>query len=126
MAEQQPVETYDSSVELGTRLNELEQKQKLMKDRILLVGENLIEFREESVKFESEIKDKLRVLNSEIQDIKRVLNRIINEFPNLARKSELEILNSQLKLFQPLEFARIKDVKNMIEQSQNIKEKETK
>jgi hypothetical protein len=32
--------------EFGTRLNEVEEKQRLIKDRILLVGENLISTKE--------------------------------------------------------------------------------
>ena len=35
---------------------------------------------------------------------------------NLARKSELEILGRQAKMFQPLEFARIEDVKKIIKE----------
>jgi hypothetical protein len=108
------IQEENSFIEIGTRLNEVEQKQKLLKDRVLLIGENLISSREDSIKFESDIKNQIKGLNLEIQGIKRILNRIINEIPNLARKSEVEILEKQFKMFQPLEFARIKDVEEMI------------
>jgi len=109
-------QAYDSSVEFGTRINEVEQKQKLLKDRVLLIGENLIASREDSIKFESEIKNQLKILNLEVQNIKRILNRIMNEVPNLARKSELEILEKQFKIFQPLEPVRTEDVKRIIKE----------
>ncbi len=101
--------------EFGTRLNEVEEKQRLIRDRALLIGENLISIKEE---FENEnlgVKKQINLINQELKDLKKLVNRIINEIPNLARKSELEILENQTKIFQPLELARIKDVENMIE-----------
>ena len=101
--------------EFGTRLNEVEEKQRLIRDRALLIGENLISIKED---FENEnlgIKKQINLINQELKDLKKLVNRIINEIPNLARKSELEILENQTKIFQPLELARIKDVENMIE-----------
>ena len=49
--------------------------------------------------------------------------RVVNELPNLAKKSELEILERQVKIFQPLEFARIKDIRDIVreELSKTIK-----
>lgn len=114
---------YNPSIETGTRINEVEQKQKLLKDRILLLGENLISSREESIKFESDVKNQLKMINLEIQSMKRVLNRILNEIPNLSRKSEVEILEKQFKMFQPLEFARMEDVERILK---NKKEGENK
>ena len=35
-------------LEFGTRLNEIEEKQRLIRDRVLLIGENLISTKEES------------------------------------------------------------------------------
>ena len=101
--------------EFGTRLNEVEEKHRLIRDRALLIGENLISIKEDLEKQNFEIKNQINELNKEVRELKKLVNRIINEMPNLARKSELEILESQSKIFQPLEFARIKDVENMIE-----------
>ena len=42
--------------EFSTRLNEIEEKQRLIKDRILLVGENLISTKEDYSKQEFEVK----------------------------------------------------------------------
>lgn len=102
--------------EFGTRLSEIEEKQRLIKDRILLIGENLISTKEDSLKQDSEIKKQLKQINSEISSLKQLLTRIINEMPNFARRSELEILGRQMKIFQPLEFARIQDIKKIIQE----------
>ena len=102
--------------EFGTRLNEIEEKQRLIKDRILLIGENLISTKEDSLKQDFEMKKQLKQIDFEIKSIKQLLTRVINELPNFARKSELAILERQFKMFEPLEFARIKDVKSIIKQ----------
>lgn len=109
--------------EFSTRLNEIEEKQRLIKDRILLIGENLISTKEDYSKQEFEIKRQLKQISSDISSLKQLIYRVVNELPNLAKKSELEILERQVKIFQPLEFARIKDVKDIVKEEikkQNI------
>ena len=110
--QQDPVSAMFS--EFSTRLNEIEEKQRLLKDRILLVGENLISTKEDYSKQEFEIKRQLKQISSDISALKQLMSRVINELSNLAKKSELEILERQVKIFQPLEFARIKDVRDIV------------
>ncbi len=119
--QQDPVSALLS--EFSTRLNEIEEKQRLIKDRILLVGENLISTKEDYSKQEFEVKRQLKQISSEISYLKQLMSRVVNEMPNLAKKSELEILERQVKIFQPLEFARIKDVKDIVKEelSKDIK-----
>ena len=102
------------STEFGTRMNEIEEKQRLLKDRVLLIGENLISTREEYEKQSLEFKKQIKQMEFEIKSIKQLNKRIVEELDNFARKTELEILERQTKIFQPLEFARIKDVKDII------------
>ncbi len=110
--QQDPVSALLS--EFSTRLNEIEEKQRLIKDRILLVGENLISTKEEYLKQEFEIKRQLKQIEYELSILKQLTNRIMSELPNFAKRSELEILERQVKIFQPLDFARIKDVKDIV------------
>jgi hypothetical protein len=100
--------------EFGTRINEIEEKQRLIKDRILLIGENLISTKEDIEKQNLEFKKQMKQTEAEIKSVKQITGRIVNELSSLARASELEILERQMKMFQPLEFARISDVQNMI------------
>lgn len=101
--------------EIGTRLNEIEEKQRLLKDRVLLIGENLISTKEEFEKQNLEFKKQIKQLEFEIKNIKQLNKRIVEELDGFARKTELEILERQFKIFQPLEFARIKDVKDIVQ-----------
>lgn len=108
-------------LEFGTRLTEVEEKQRLIKDRILLIGENLVNTKEEYDKQDIETKKKISEIYSDLKTIKQLNKRIIEELENFARKTELAIVERQIKMFQPLDFARIKDIKEIIrEEMENI------
>ena len=121
MVDEQAYDPNAYSADFGTKLGEIEEKQRLLKDRILLIGENLISFKEEFMKLELELKEKTKNQAVEIEAIKRLLTRIVNEMPNFARKSEVGILERQMKMFQPLEFARIQDVERIVKKELNKK-----
>lgn len=131
MAEEQTPNYNAPLVEFSTRLNEIEEKQRLLKDRILLIGENLISSKEDFLKLESRLKKQIEQLTTEIQSIKRLLARIVHEISNLARKPELEILERQMQMFQPLKSLRTEDVKKIVQEelkkqlSQTIKKKKS-
>lgn len=103
--------------EFGTRLNEVEEKQRLLRDRALLIGENLISIKEDFDKENFGIKKHMKELESEIKTLKQIVQRIINELENFSRKTEIDIMRKQFQMFQPLELARIKDVKDMIDEA---------
>jgi len=88
--------------DFNTKLRDIEEKQKLVKERVLLIGENLVSGREESIKEIAELKIRTENLEKEMQRIKETLSSLIEEIHNLARKSELEILQRQFKMFEPL------------------------
>jgi hypothetical protein len=109
---QNPVNSVIS--EFGTRLNEIEEKQRLLKDRLLLVGENLVSTKEEYEAQLIDFKNQLKQLDFDLKNLRQLAKRITENLDDFARKSELEILNRQIKMFQPLEFARIQDIKNLV------------
>jgi hypothetical protein len=123
MPEQQQQDPISALLsEFGTRLNEIEEKQRLIKDRILLVGENLISTKEEYDKEISSFKKQITEINSEIKTISQTNKRVIEELENFARRTELEIVERQLKMFQPLKFTTSRDVEKIInEKIKNIK-----
>jgi len=118
MAEEQPQEQTNYFVaDTNIKLRDLEEKQNLIRDRILLIGENLISEKQETNEELVEIKNKLKTLEQETNKIKLVIQRIGETQNDFARKSEVEILQRQFKMFQPLEFARMSDVKEMIKEA---------
>jgi len=79
--------------DFNTKLRDIEEKQKLIKERVLLIGENLVSGREETIKEIAELKVRTENLEKEMQRIKDTLSSLIEEIQNIARKSEIEILH---------------------------------
>jgi len=123
MAEEQTQDPTNAYLaDFGTRLNEIEEKQRLIKNRAMLIGENLISTKEDFLKLESQFKKQLNQINLEITSMKQLMTRIVNEMSNFARKPEIEILERQMKMFQPLDVARIKDVKEIVREEMKKKD----
>lgn len=97
-------------LEFSTRLKDLEEKQRIIKDRLLLVGSNLIETRQDTHTEIINIKKDLESLKKDFQRMKSFMETVSEEFSKFARKDDLEILSKQAKMFQPLEFATKKDL----------------
>ena len=97
---------------MNIKIRDLEDKQRILKDRLLLIGQNLIESKEESTQKILDIKKDIEIIKQDLERIKAFLEIVSNEFSKFARKEDLEILSKQAKMFQPLEFVRKKDLKN--------------
>ncbi len=94
--EQQPEDYY---AEIPNRIKDLEEKQRLLRDRILLIGKNLVEDRDSMIQEIQEMKkllSKTREENIKIQDF---LKKVADQLSESARKEELMMLQRQLDLF---------------------------
>jgi predicted nuclease with TOPRIM domain len=112
-----PQPNFDESLfsDINVKLRDIEEKQNIIKDRVLLIGENLVSEKEETNQEISEIKASINNLNEDIRKIKSTLQLIIENSNNFARKSELEMLERQFEMFSPLEAVRISDLKSLVQ-----------
>ena len=118
MAEEQPIDSGNEMyADLGVKLRDIEEKQNIIKDRVLLIGENLVSQKSEVEEEVMEIKSRLFNIEEEIRRLKLTMNSIAENTNNFARKTELDIMKKQFSMFQPLELARLKDVENMIQKA---------
>lgn len=100
--------------EFNLRIADIEEKQRLLRDRIMLMGKNIVELREQSSIDISNIKASLDGIEKNIEKLKGGFLRLSEEMEKKARKSELEILERQMKMFQPLNFIREGDLDKSI------------
>jgi predicted nuclease with TOPRIM domain len=121
VADQQPdYQQQDPyATDLNVKLRDIEEKQNLIKDRILLIGENLISEKQETEEELHKLKLEMKNIQEEVKKIKLAIQRLAESQENFARKSQVDILERQFKMFQPLELARIQDVKDLINQALN-------
>tara|TARA_Y100000310_G_C20570550_1_gene757785 strand:- start:923 stop:1261 length:339 start_codon:yes stop_codon:yes gene_type:complete len=99
-------EYYGQSGETNIRIKDLEEKQGILKERILLIGKNLIETKENTSSKILEIKRDVEKIKQDVERIKAFLETISGEFSKFARKEDLEILSKQARMFQPLELIK--------------------
>lgn len=100
--------------DVNVKLRDLEEKQNILKDRVLLIGENLVT---EKNNLDSEIQEtkmEISKLNEETKKIRMAIERVIDDLNSFVRRNEFEVLQRQFKMFEPLELARISDVEDMI------------
>jgi hypothetical protein len=100
--------------DVSVKLRDIEEKQNIIKDRVLLIGENLISEKEEVDRQIQELKSDMIKQAEETKKIKMAIERIIDDLNNFVRKNEFVVLQRQFKMFEPLELARVSDVENMI------------
>ncbi|MBA7659214.1 hypothetical protein ES703_67187 [subsurface metagenome] len=103
--------TGQGLIETNTKIRDLEEKQRIIKDQLLLIGKNLIEIKEKNNQSILEIKKEIEILKQNIEKAVSFLEIVSSEFSKFARKEDLEILSKQAKMFQPLEFVRKSDLK---------------
>lgn len=88
---------------LHTKLRDIEEKQRILKDRLLLIGENLIDLKEKNAEDILDIKKEIEIMKESLERFHSFLETASAEFSRFARKEDLEILAKQAKMFQPLE-----------------------
>lgn len=118
--------------DFNTRLRDIEEKSRIVKERTMLLSQNLISLKEDIDSEMSTIKKDQFAIKKDQEKIKNMMENLLSETDKFARKDEMIIIERMLKTFQPLEFARIKDVEEMIrgknaqkEEKQNIKTPKT-
>ncbi|MDO8460698.1 MAG: hypothetical protein Q7S74_06315 [Nanoarchaeota archaeon] len=86
--------------DINTRIRDLEDRQRLLKDRMLLVGQTFVKERESSFGDLQEMKTILIQLQEDQKRIKDMLKRFGEQLDKSARKEELMILQRQFDLFR--------------------------
>ncbi|MEK6895407.1 MAG: hypothetical protein AABX48_02710 [Nanoarchaeota archaeon] len=97
---------YGPSSGDAAKLRDLEEKQRILKDRLILIGENLVELKEETSGKFLEIKKELQILKTNMERMISFIESFSSEMENFARKDDVEILSKQAKMFQPLELIK--------------------
>lgn len=92
--------------EVNTKVRDLEEKQKVLKNRLILIGENLIEIKEDTNSKIFEIKKDIEAIKRNMERLMIFLETASGELSKFAKKEDVEILAKQAKMFQPLNFIK--------------------
>src|SRR3989344_2654946 len=96
--------------DINERVRVLESKYDNLRDRMILINENLVnEYKKlnEDIKVvDSELKD----MKKDIFEMKEALRHVLNELQNFARKEHFQVLEKYINVWNPFNFATEKDV----------------
>jgi hypothetical protein len=92
--------------ELGLKIRDIEEKQRILKERMILIGENLVDLREKTTKENLEVKKNIIIIQEQLNKMLSFLETASSEMTKFARKDDVEILYKQARMFQPLENKR--------------------
>jgi|SRR3989338_5272604 len=99
MGEQYPSQEYPQS-DAQYILRDLEEKQRLLKDRILIIGKSIIDDKNKNFSEFQQIKKEIYVLSEDQRQMKETIQRISEQVSALARREELLIIQRQLDLLR--------------------------
>lgn len=119
MVEQQEDQTQYFLADFNTRLQDLEGKNSTIKDRTIMLGENLISLKEKIDEEMAELKKSLKIMERKLEQVNSLAKNVASETESFVRRDEMVLIERMLKDFQPLEFMRKKDVEELIEQKVN-------
>lgn len=109
--------------DLSTRVSDINEKNNLIKERVLLLGKNFISSKEESEDEIREIKRDNQEIKREIERLKKISNTLLAEFNKFVKRDELVLVERMLKDFQPLDFVRKKDLPELEHKIKTTKKK---
>jgi hypothetical protein len=108
-------ENYEGQyfLEMNTRIKDIEEKQRIIKDRLLITGSNLIDTRNDTHTEIINLKKEIENLKKDSERMKSFIESLSDEISKFARKEDLEILTKQAKMFQPLELVTKRDLEKL-------------
>ena len=86
--------------DINTRIRDLEEKQRLVRDRMFLISESFVKVREKNFEEIQRMKRDLEVLKMENSRLKEIVLRLGELLDKSARKEELMLLQRQFDLFR--------------------------
>jgi len=105
--------TGQLSSDFNSKMRDIEEKQRVLRDRLLLIGQNLVEIKDNTNQRILEIKRDVEIMKQNIERMSSFLETVSSEFSRFAKKEDLEILTKQAKMFQPLELMNKKELERL-------------
>lgn len=111
-------------LDLNSRIRSLEGKYNLLRDRVLVINNNMVE---EYKKLLSEIKGintDIKEIRDDIFKIKETLKHLIKELSLFAKKDDVKALEKYINIWNPMKFVTESEVKSIIQKELKEREKE--
>ena len=101
--------------DFSTRLRDIDERNRLIRERVLLIGKNLIDSKEDLEGGLNEMRKENREIKKELSKLDKLSKNLLFESGKFVKKDEIVLVERMLKDFQPLQFMRKKDVEELID-----------
>ncbi|MAG47112.1 hypothetical protein CL617_00780 [archaeon] len=112
-------------IDPAEKLRILESRYSLMRDRMLVINQNMID---QYKKINMEMKlvnDDVKDMKNDLNELKEMNKHIISELQTFARKENFKVLEKYINLWNPLNFVTEDEVVKLIEE-RGVKNSRTK
>ena len=121
MATEQTYSPEEILFDVSSRVRSMEGKYNLLRDRVLIINNNMIE---EYKRLMSELKiidSEVKEIKSDIFKIKDSIRHLVKETELFAKKEDVQFLEKYINFWSPMKFVTEEDVVRIIEQHKKHK-----
>jgi len=112
---QEEMQQQDFYMDATSRVRTLEGQYNLLRDRMLIINNNLIE---QHKKLSGEIKilnEDIKEVKSELFNLKETMKHLIKELELFARKEDVKFLEKYINFWNPVNFVTSEELKKALE-----------
>lgn len=102
--------------EFGLRITTFEERMRIIEDKIRTLNNTIITQGKSFNEDLDSLRQKLQDIESTLIEIKGKVDYIISEAPSFVRRDEMKIIERFINMWQPIKFARIEDVKRLVDE----------
>jgi hypothetical protein len=122
MADTEEIQTTQDIVfEIVTRIRDVEGKYNLLRDRALIINQNMIDQYQKTYTDIKIINEDIKVLKEDIFHIKETLKHVISELDHFSRKEDIKVLEKYINLWNPMKFITEEEVRKIIKEEKDKK-----
>ena len=119
MTQEQISNTESAYLDSVARLRTLEGRYNLLRDRVLVVNNNLIEQYKKTVTEVKSVNDDIKEIKSDLFKIKEAMRHLLSELELFAKKDDVKYLEKYINLWNPMKFVNEADVERIVKQQLN-------
>src|SRR3989344_6139674 len=99
------------------RLRLIEAKYTLMRDRLLIINQNMIEQYKRMNKEISLLREEIKDIKKTSYDLKEIIEHLVSEMRFFAKVEQVKVIEKYINFWNPLNFTTEKDVRRIIEEN---------
>ena len=113
--EQVQTQQQDFFVDLASRLRATEGKYNLLRDRVLIINQNMIEEWKKTTEELHLVNDEIKEMKVDMFRMKETMKHFLKEMELFARKDEVKFLEKYINLWDPMKFVTSEELNKALE-----------